>query len=431
MQLYKRCRHKSRSTVPHRGLGKLPERRQLTNQKVNLFRRLETMKTAMKKLFSLVLVAALLVCAVPFQAFADGEATKNPITVTVKYDKSGDEVSFSFTSTNDDGNTTLYNIIEHKVKGGGYIVAKSSFMRASLNGQQYTDLEATRNVTVNAGDSVSIRFDEANPNASEPVEPSVPTETTAPTVAPIKIYVKVDTSDNEVWSGEKIPSNGVSSTVEDLLAYCWNKAWDDVYEFDHAWNHTQGKEVSLSGSVNAGETVYIMVNTINNNNNNNSNNNNSGSNTTNKFPYKVYLHIYRDNKVDEPARTIDITNGIALDGKVTLDEVKSVVKNYYTAKTSDGIGYDGMYLARGNWVSNFVTDSQKYSTIEDTNDMRQTAEVHINVMITNANAKSSSSSTADSTNPKTGDNIYMMVTVMGLSAAALAAVYYVSKKRAF
>lgn len=44
-------------------------------------------------------------------------------------------------------------------------------------------------------------------------------------------------------------------------------------------------------------------------------------------------------------------------------------------------------------------------------------------------AKSSSSSNADSTNPKTGDSIYTAVAVMGLSVTALAAVYFINKKR--
>ena len=151
--------------------------------------------------------------------------------------------------------------------------------------------------------------------------------------------------------------------------------------------------------------------------------------TNNKFPYKVYLHIFKDNKVDDPAKTINITEGIALDGKVTLDEVKTVVKNYYTAKTSDGIKYDGMYLAKGNWVGNFVNDTQKYTTIEDTNEMRKESEVHINVMITNANAKSTTTEKADKTNPKTGDMIFIPVIFMVVSGAAIAGVYFYNKKR--
>ena len=151
--------------------------------------------------------------------------------------------------------------------------------------------------------------------------------------------------------------------------------------------------------------------------------------TNNKFPYKVYLHIFKDNKVDDPAKTINITEGIALDGKVTLDEVKTVVKNYYTAKTSDGIKYDGMYMAKGNWVGNFVNDTQKYDTISDTNDMRKESEVHINVMITNANAKSTTNEKADKTNPKTGDMIFIPVIFMVVSGAAIAGVYFYNKKR--
>lgn len=152
-----------------------------------------------------------------------------------------------------------------------------------------------------------------------------------------------------------------------------------------------------------------------------------GSTTTNKFPYKVYLHIYLNNKVDEPARTVNISDGIAVDGVVSRAEVENVVKQYYSAKNSDGIKYDGLYMARGNWVSNFATDSQKYDEITGIKDMRQDSEVHINVMVTNANSKSSSNN--NSTNPKTGDSIVMTVSALGITASALAAAYYVSKKR--
>lgn len=148
---------------------------------------------------------------------------------------------------------------------------------------------------------------------------------------------------------------------------------------------------------------------------------------SNKFPYKVYLHIYLNNKVDEPARNVNITDGIAVDGVVNKAEVEGVVKQYYSAKNSDGIKYDGLYMARGNWVSNFANDLKKYDQITGILDMRQESEVHINVMVTNANAKSTSNN--NSTNPKTGDSIVMTVSALGITASALAAAYYVSKKR--
>ena len=160
----------------------------------------------------------------------------------------------------------------------------------------------------------------------------------------------------------------------------------------------------------------------------NSSSSGSGSSgtTTNKFPYPVYLNIYKDTLVGSPDKRVEITNGIALDGLVSLAEVKTVVKNYYTAKDSDGISYDGLYIAEGNWVANYVADTQKYDSIK-AGEMRQTGTVYINVMIGNAKAKSTS--TADTSNPKTGDTIFVPFMVMGVTATALAAAYVFGKKR--
>ena len=153
----------------------------------------------------------------------------------------------------------------------------------------------------------------------------------------------------------------------------------------------------------------------------------SGSGTTtNKFPYPVYLNIYKDTLVGSPDKRVEITNGIALDGLVSLEEAKTVVKNYYTAKDSDGISYDGLYIAEGNWVANYGADTQKYDSI-NAGEMRQTGTVYINVMIGNAKAKTTA--TADSSNPKTGDTIFVPFMVMGVTATALAAAYIFGKKR--
>ena len=152
----------------------------------------------------------------------------------------------------------------------------------------------------------------------------------------------------------------------------------------------------------------------------------TGSTGSNKFPYPVYLNIYKDTLVGSPDKRVEITKGIALDGVVTLSEVKNVVKNYYTAKDSDGISYDGLYIAEGNWVANYVADTGKYDSI-DAGSMSQTGTVYINVMIGNAKVKSTA--TADASNPKTGDEIFVPIMVMGLTASALAAAYVIGKKR--
>ena len=150
----------------------------------------------------------------------------------------------------------------------------------------------------------------------------------------------------------------------------------------------------------------------------------------NKFPYNVYLNIYKDTMVGAPDKTINITKGAAIDGTVTMDEVKALVMNHYKAKDSYGISFDGLYLAEGTWVTNYVTDTQKYDKFIDVDTFRQYRTVYINVMIDNATAKSSSSGTAETSNPKTGDSIYAPIAVLGVSATALAAaMFFYNKKR--
>ena len=150
----------------------------------------------------------------------------------------------------------------------------------------------------------------------------------------------------------------------------------------------------------------------------------------NKFPYNVYLNIYKDTMVGAPDKTINITKGAAIDGTVTMDEVKALVMNHYKAKDSYGISFDGLYLAEGTWVTNYVTDTEKYDKFIDVDQFRQYRTVYINVMIDNAVAKSTSSSTADTSNPKTGDSIYAPIAVLGVSATALAAaMFFYNKKR--
>ena len=67
------------------------------------------------------------------------------------------------------------------------------------------------------------------------------------------------------------------------------------------------------------------------------------------------------------------------------------------------------------------------SRLDNIKDKLEDGYVHISVMLKNAKAKTSA--TADSSNPKTGDTIFVPVMVMGLTASALAAAYVIGKKR--
>lgn len=153
--------------------------------------------------------------------------------------------------------------------------------------------------------------------------------------------------------------------------------------------------------------------------------------TSNKFPYSVILHIYPNGTIGSPMKTVTLDTWTCVkDGVITLDEVKEVVKTYYTAKTSDGIGYDGLYYSTSTTKTDYAKDNSKaVKSVDNLDELRTQGYVHLNVWINNYVAKSSSSSNADSSNPKTGDSIYTAVAVMGLSVTALAAVYFINKKR--
>mgnify|MGYP000000537613 FL=1 len=524
------------------------------------------MKNTMKKLLSLVLVAMLLVCAVPFQAAA-AEADAKTVKVNVYVDdvltadktltvKPGESVTLTkelgeslvkpdkaFVKwTGASGNDATDVTIKYdKITDGYYLnlyvkkVVEDTRVDAKVPVKIYVDGSYVRDgeITVPVDGAVTLTKELGLKLVKEDKEfvkwtGASDNDATNVTINYagigdgyfLKLYVNtkkveepakyitlkiIDDKGNAIAREFQVePVNGKSSVIGDILSYRWMGNWKDSYEFVTAKSDEKGNNLSLSTTINAGDSLTVTlkaksgstpegdtvrvtfygtdgkaVSTYNVTSGSSIDSkkvsdaqskadnktgytfkgwkiDNKGdlytsaqvaklvikgnvdfyaylekdtTTTNNKFPYKVYLHIFKDNKVDDPAKTINITEGIALDGKVTLDEVKTVVKNYYTAKTSDGIKYDGLYMAKGNWVGNFVNDTQKYTTIEDTNEFRKESEVHINVMITNANAKSTTNEKADKTNPKTGDMIFIPVIFMVVSGAAIAGVYFYNKKR--
>ena len=385
-----------------------------------------------------------------------------------------------YTVTIKDSTTTVQNLINHKVNGG--LIEGYTFNTAYVsNTNTYLDADGT----VKSGDKVYIAFTKE-----------------AATVEPINIVVKVDGSDNVVWTGSKVPANGESAKVADLLSYCWNSDWDDVYTFDHAWSHDQQKNVAKTGSINAGDTVYIMLTkgssssggsssttgklslTIRVNGTKKYDNdvknftkatvgdvikNIYDSNWTSKYAFdkvevngvtygrsdlevmagdevdvyltrkyskdnsnKVYLHVYLNGDASTIAMTKDITGTYLMDdwSTDTTEILKYLKNNYYTAKdTSEAITIDGLYTntnTNGAFPGNYYADN-KVSRLDNIKDKLEDGYVHISVMLKNSKAKSSS--TADSSNPKTGDTIFVPVMVMGLTASALAAAYVFGKKR--
>lgn len=136
----------------------------------------------------------------------------------------------------------------------------------------------------------------------------------------------------------------------------------------------------------------------------------------------VMLRIYINGKTSSAAKIVDMDN-YADDGKITRDEVKTVVKKYYTAADNDGLTYHGLFTTdtwdKGDYDVDDAVSSVKVDKDDDT---------YIYVMV--KNVKVSSNSAADPSNPKTGDQIFMTVTVMAVSASALALFFFLNKKRA-
>jgi len=397
------------------------------------------MKNAMKKFFSIALALVMLISVFPFQASAEGAVTvvviDNATDVEVaRFDKVpsygtakvGDLLNWWVKNTADAQSAEFLNAYAYYADGTKGDVSAAD----GLVGGDKVRIRA--NITWAAAEQPPVQQPEQKPEQQPEQKPEQKPEETPVVVAPIQIVVKSGSSDNVIWTGAKVPANGEYALVENLLYYCWNSDWAKDYTFSHAWSTMQQAKVGTGAKIYAGDTLSIMLN-ANASNDNTGSNGNTGSNTNKPSKLnsnKVYLHVFLNNKIDEPDMNINITDWIAADGKVDVKtDVRTVVKTYYTAKNSDGINIDGLYLAVGNWVGSFITDT-KSETIDNIVDLKEDGYVHINVMVTNARAKTASTSTPDSTNPKTGDSIYMAVTVMGLSATALAAVLFLNKKRA-
>ena len=105
---------------------------------------------------------------------------------------------------------------------------------------------------------------------------------------------------------------------------------------------------------------------------------------------------------------------------VTYEDVLKAVKKYYNVSSMKMFTYEEMcdYLEGGkaDQIDNFIA-GEKDDPYE--------------VFISGSRKSGAYKYTADSTNPKTGDEIFVPMAVLGLSASALAVMFYLNKKRAY
>ena len=134
---------------------------------------------------------------------------------------------------------------------------------------------------------------------------------------------------------------------------------------------------------------------------------------------QLYIHKYDSkNKVYNTLKIVDV-GGYKAGDTIKLSQMATIVKKYYSYSSIKGLYTDTAWKQMINGQN--PTASSSITVSGD-------GTVKYHVLLNGASA--ASTSTADKTNPKTGDMILVPVMVMVASAAAAAFVYMNSKKRA-
>ena len=145
----------------------------------------------------------------------------------------------------------------------------------------------------------------------------------------------------------------------------------------------------------------------------------------------VYINLYSQEKLVvvrvHTAKTYAISSSVQVGGfrvgeTVTYDDVLKAVKKFYDVSSMTMYTYD-------NWCK--VVEGKDYSTTPYFSVHGGDNVYEVYVSGSPKASTGTSSSTADSSNPKTGDMIFAPVAVMGLSVSALAVLFFLNKKRAF
>lgn len=359
------------------------------------------MKNAMKKLMSLVLVAMILVSALPFAASAAGyDVCVDGTPIGVR-----ESISYEEALAMSGIDTSVYNVTAiYKVHGEPAEIPFAAGQTLNIN---------------DIGNIVYIWFETEEKTTTPPPAPAP-----APTAYPMSI---------DVDGKMVVLTDRVSITYEEVLEMTGLKA-SDVDYIVYEGSAVSGTQFLDAGYVInlAGETrIFVFTEKKTTTEPTTPSAPSTGSTGYSKLSGDIILEICMD-KNQTPTKSPSIKSSIALDGKVTLDEVKSIVKQYFNSVDTDtGIVYDGLYVKQtyaGNVVE-WVNDD-KVSTVEGLYDAANNSKL-VTIRVYISNAKLASSGNADPTNPKTGDTIMMPVAVMTVSACALAVAFYLNKKRAF
>ena len=141
---------------------------------------------------------------------------------------------------------------------------------------------------------------------------------------------------------------------------------------------------------------------------------------TNQQDGKVYLEIYINGDTDTLKKRVDITS-YAADNKITRAEAQAVVAKYITAKAGYTLSYEGLFDDPLWWEYKHDPETNGKESVVVNRD----GDDYVFVMVKNVKVVA-----GDPTNPKTGDYVLSAaMTMMAVSGLAAAAVYVIGKKR--
>ena len=124
---------------------------------------------------------------------------------------------------------------------------------------------------------------------------------------------------------------------------------------------------------------------------------------------EVYLEIYVNGDTSTVSKRVKITS-LADDNKITQAEVETVVKKYVTAKSGYTLKYEGLFDEQSWWEYTHDPETNGAKSIVVNRD----GDDYVYVMVNNVKTVA-----ADPTNPKTGDGIFAVMSVMMGSGAAV------------
>ena len=160
----------------------------------------------------------------------------------------------------------------------------------------------------------------------------------------------------------------------------------------------------------------------------------------------VVLEIFINGKTAEPDRCPVLT-GYGKGDIISRSDISTIIKKYYSASSGSSLTIQGLYTS--DMWADYLADNST-AGIESIQLQTDEATTYIYVMVNNAkqgssstttttttttststSTSTSSSSTADPTNPQTGDSsmIYVSMTVMLVAATALVAVEILRKRK--